>query len=238
MLSDVLAFDLRVYDPGAPLFGEVSSETVLEPTDPGWTAAYIHSDNMDNGSASGAIGNRNGTTTVQFPFVGQGAFVDLGYGYDARRPPAFVNLPSPVFAAAYSSSAVTPWFFVPHSLIDPFLDARAAVDKWKSQLAPGYAVYDTWSFHYENDGLDEDKVNGVDQGTNGLDERDPRLGGAVDAVDNALDVPINGPDDVGERETTPPYDKPLRAVQVVLRLYETDSRQIRQTSVNQSFVPE
>ena len=36
----------------------------------------------------------------------------------------------------------------------------------------------------------------------------------------------------------PPYDKPLRGVQVVLRLYERDSRQIRQVSVNQSFVPE
>ena len=47
-----------------------------------------------------------------------------------------------------------------------------------------------------------------------------------------------GPDDVGERETVPPYDKPLRGLQVVLRLYERDSRQVRQVSVNQSFVPE
>ncbi len=47
-----------------------------------------------------------------------------------------------------------------------------------------------------------------------------------------------GPDDVGERETVPPYDKPLRGVQVLLRLYERDSRQMRQVSVNQSFVPE
>jgi hypothetical protein len=48
----------------------------------------------------------------------------------------------------------------------------------------------------------------------------------------------NGPDDVGERETAPPYDKPLRGIKVILRLYERDSRQIRQVSVDQHFVPE
>jgi hypothetical protein len=111
------------------------------------------------------------------------------------------------------------------------------VDKWQSQLAPGYSVFDTWSFHYENNGLDEDGVNGIDQGTNGLDERDPRIVPEVNVVDSN-DIAINGPDDVGERETVPPYDKPLRGVQVLLRLYERDSRQVRQVSVNQHFVPE
>jgi hypothetical protein len=55
---------------------------------------------------------------------------------------------------------------------------------------------------------------------------------------DASDVTTSGPDDVGERETVPPYDKPLRGVQVLLRLYERDSRQVRQVSVNQHFVPE
>lgn len=239
MLTDALAFDLRVYDPGAPLFGETNTETVLEPTDPGWTAAYVSNDNMKDPGSGGAIGNGNGVTGVQFPYVGQGAFVDLGYGYDARRPLASPSLPallkSPVFATAYSSSAIIPWFFAPRGLSDIY----------ENLLAPGYAVYDTWSFHYENDGLNEDHDqirsgawqgiddgNGtplIDEGTNGLDD----VGHYSDGDFKRL-----GPDDVGERETTPPYDKPLRAVQVVLRLYETDSRQIRQTSVNQSFVPE
>ena len=46
------------------------------------------------------------------------------------------------------------------------------------------------------------------------------------------------PDDLGERETTPPYDKPLRGVQVIIRAYERDSRAIRQVRVNQHFMPE
>jgi hypothetical protein len=47
-----------------------------------------------------------------------------------------------------------------------------------------------------------------------------------------------GVDDVGERETVPPYDKPLRGVQVLIRTYEPDSRAIRQVRVNQHFMPE
>ena len=47
-----------------------------------------------------------------------------------------------------------------------------------------------------------------------------------------------GVDDVGERETVPPYDKPLRGVQVLIRAYERDSRAIRQVRVNQHFMPE
>jgi len=228
MLTDALGFDLRVYDPGAPLFAHTQTETVLEPTDPAWLNAYVSSDNMDGADSS--IGKNNGAANPTFPFVGQGAYVDLGYGFDARAPnltPSWnVDLPTPQFASPFSS-ATLPWFFT----------ARALSDVYGDQLAPGYAVFDTWSFHYENDGIDEDGVNGIDQGTNGLDDPDPRSSGAIDAVD-ASDIAVNGPDDVGERETVPPYNKPLRGVQAILRLYERDSRQIRQVSVNQSFVPE
>ena len=39
-------------------------------------------------------------------------------------------------------------------------------------------------------------------------------------------------------ETAPPYDKPLRGVQVLMRVYEPDSRAIRQVRVNQHFMQE
>ena len=74
----------------------------------------------------------------------------------------------------------------------------------------------------------------ADEGTNGLDD----VGSYSDGY---LRGPLNprlGPDDVGERETVAPYDKPLRALQVLMRLYERDSRQVRQVSVNQHLVPE
>jgi type II secretory pathway pseudopilin PulG len=178
MLTDALAFDLRLFDPGAPLFLEPSTETVLAPSDIGWARA-----------ASGTV-----------PLVGQGAYVDAGYGLNV------VSLvPTPV----------APWFAEP----------RWTPDRVGNPLAPGYSLYDTWSFHYENNGLNEDQhidnSSLVDEGTNGFD-------------DNL----VYGVDDVSERETMPPYDVPLRAMQVKLRIFELDTQQIREVTVGQHFAPE
>jgi hypothetical protein len=251
MMTNALAFDLRVYDPGAPMFatrkipGDATTDldVVITPSDPGWRGssqlngtdgAYLHADNM--GSSTGI-----GTGGKWFPYVGQGAYVDMGYGYDSRfrlGSPVSSLFPTPKYATNYASSA-DPWFFTP----------RALSDVYGTQLAPGYAVYDTWSFHYENNGINEDgfwfdgarwhwydaststwKTNAppaqdwrkhIDQGTDGL-ENDGQF----------------GVDDVHERETAPPYDKPLRGMQVLIRSYERDSRSIRQVRVNQHFMQE
>lgn len=89
----------------------------------------------------------------------------------------------------------------------------------------GWPTYDTWSTHYESNGLNEDAdlVGGsqlVDEGGNGLD-------------DNADGVP----DDSAERETSPPYPVPLRGIEIAIRCYEPSSRQVRQVTVRHTFVP-
>ena len=91
----------------------------------------------------------------------------------------------------------------------------------KSQLAT-LAVYDTWSSNYEQDGLDQDGDGLIDEGTNGLDDP-PQTGGV---------------DDPAERETSPPYPVPLRAVQVAIRLFEPDSGAVRQETVTANFARE
>ena len=96
-------------------------------------------------------------------------------------------------------------------------------------MPAGTATYDTWPFHYEHDGVDQQDgaVAGgtADEGTNGLD----------DLVNGAR---TNGVDDVGERETSPPYPFPLRGLKVTIRMIESDTRQVRQVSVVADFVPE
>ena len=86
-------------------------------------------------------------------------------------------------------------------------------------------VYDTWTPHYEYDGIDQDQqigdTYGVDQGTNDFD-----------------DDRQNGVDDNGERETMPPYPKPIRGLKVTLRVIEKNSKQVRQSSVVKSAVPQ
>ncbi|MCA9264620.1 MAG: hypothetical protein KDA60_12255, partial [Planctomycetales bacterium] len=106
--------------------------------------------------------------------------------------------------------------------------------------------YDTWATYYERDGIDQDGDlgqldtnndgmvdnndayfivgrNGIDEGTNGID-------------DNPIDFP--GVDDISEREMAPPYDVPLRGIEVRIRKMHFETRQIRQVSVVGDFVPE
>ena len=82
-------------------------------------------------------------------------------------------------------------------------------------------AYDTWTPFYESDGVDQDGVAGADQGTNGIND-----GGTL------------APDDEAERETRPPYPYPVRGVKVSIRLVEKTTKQIHQSSVIHSYVPE
>lgn len=79
-------------------------------------------------------------------------------------------------------------------------------------------TYDTWSMHYEFNGIDEDAAQGVDQGTNGLDDNS---NGIVD--------------DEAEFETLPPYRFPLRGIEVRIRCQDPGSKQVRQMTVVHSF---
>jgi prepilin-type N-terminal cleavage/methylation domain-containing protein len=232
MMTNVLGFDMRVFDPGAPLYGRRDPQpttpppntqipmAVLQPSDPGWKKAYRQQ--------LGQLPTNSG-----FEFVGQGAYVDMGYGFELPPNPAPPS--EPAFTNA-GTAWVLPWF------------AELGGPRDISGIYQGYTVYDTWSFHYENNGVNEDNdevepntgwqiddgdnvgVPQVDEGTNGLDDFS-LYGGATAEIGL-------GPDDVGERETTPPYDKPLRGAQVLIRTYELDSRAIRQVRVNQHFLPE
>ncbi|MGA2796727.1 MAG: prepilin-type N-terminal cleavage/methylation domain-containing protein [Thermoguttaceae bacterium] len=83
-------------------------------------------------------------------------------------------------------------------------------------------VYDTWSTHYENAGL-----SGLSTAT-----YPPGRGS------NGFDDDGNGiVDDEGEKITSPPYPAPLRGIQVKIRVFEPDSRQIREVTIVQDFLP-
>jgi hypothetical protein len=95
----------------------------------------------------------------------------------------------------------------------------------KSELT---RIYDTWSTHYEFNGIndDGDGVGGpppaplIDEGTNGIDDNS---NGIVD--------------EAAEQETAPPYPVALRGLEIRLRVYEPASRQVRQVTVRHTFVP-
>ena len=87
-------------------------------------------------------------------------------------------------------------------------------------VANGF-VYDTWSPAYENNGRNDDFDATTDEAVDGFDN------------DNA-----NGVDDNLERETMPPYGKPIRGMQITLRVVEPNTLQVEQSSIVKSFVPE
>ncbi len=188
VLTNVLSFDFRVWDPNAPVcgFAPEGNETPegIVPGDPNFNSVV-------------------GPGTI----VGRGAFVDLGalgpIGDAVADPAAFSAL------VASSPGGVGN----PHFLGN--LDPRSFLLTAAAPFVPhnGNYIYDPWTSDYETDAFDQNGNGILNEGRNGLD-------------DNG----VNGVDDLGEHETLPPYNHPLQAIQVRIRVYEADTRQVRQMS--------
>ena len=174
LLTNVLAFDVRVFDPAAVIrsFPASSPIVALTPDD-----------------------QRYGDASTPSPSP-KGAYVDLG---------------SQIAATTLMGMA----------------DARS---KLRPVLPTQPRIYDTWSTHYESNGIDEDYAtwpsSGPDQGTNGQDDNTAPSSPGYGVVD-----------DETEKETAPPYAVPLRGVEIRIRVYQPSSRQVRQITVRHTFVP-
>lgn len=135
--------------------------------------------------------------------VGSGGFVDLGA--------LTSNNPARILAVGTYNAHFVDWMR-PRS----FLNRNMLPDQ---PPVNGNFVYDPWTVVYEKDGYNQDAVSdgmayAVDEGSDGVDN--DRLNGADDKV--------------GETETFPPYPHPLTSVRVHIRMYEPDTRQVRQAS--------
>jgi prepilin-type N-terminal cleavage/methylation domain-containing protein len=129
-----------------------------------------------------------------------GAYVDLGWGG----------------GSATAIAAAASW---PPSGTTAFQTAGVQVRNATTANTLPVSTYDTWSLHYEFNGIDDDGDGVIDDGANGLD-------------DNGNGVP----DDPAEYETSPPYPVPLRGIEVRIRCYEPTSKQVRQITVRHSFM--
>jgi len=184
ILTNVIGFDVRVFDPGAPVGVPAGGDSAVVPGDGGFAAT---------------------------PVAANGAYVDLGWN---KGPYGVV-----------ATSGQRPRFA---NLAEPLSGLRNAA---------GPAIWDTWSTHYESNGVDDDNDGVADEGADGLDNDSD---GKVD--ESPYDVDGDGlftgaGDDPGELETLPPYRFPLRGIEIRLRCYEPSSRQVRQVTIRHSFVP-
>lgn len=97
--------------------------------------------------------------------------------------------------------------------------------------ANAFRVYDTWSLHSEWNNLGD-----------AIDASGPIIAQKLDAAANFVDNNNNGVvDDVPEMELAHPrptafYNVPLRGVEVRIRCYEPSSQEVRQITVQHSFI--
>ncbi|MBC7853448.1 MAG: prepilin-type N-terminal cleavage/methylation domain-containing protein [Pirellulaceae bacterium] len=233
MLANVLAFDVRVYDPFAVLRADNSDMTqatattdddaqgVLSPGDPGYAYAALPINN--------------------FPAVGNGAYVDLWYARIFQNIPVAQRIP--IMQNCNSSYAWAP-----------------ALGAGLNAPANG-AAWDNWSLAYEKDGpaqfggatademvdgLDNNGIGGVDDpseaetrppypatiGDNGIDEDGDGL------FDGADHPNVMSPPNTFFETFAPPATTILRGIEVRIRMYEPGTRQTRQQTVATDFIPE
>jgi hypothetical protein len=197
VLTNVLSFDVKVWDPGAEVRIDNSDPNLkrpLVPSDPGYATASAIS-----------------STPPQF-----GAYVDLNYtsakivggGNDgvlinnsARFASLVPSAPPTYFAGPYYGSGQN----------SGLAAAKATVN---------FATFDTWSqgYEYYNPTMTAAQYN---QSNNGFDNNNNGI--------------VN---DASERVTSPPYPVPLRGVQIRIRVYEPSTRQVREVTVAETFLPD
>ena len=202
VLTNVISFDVKVWDPGAPIFSW--NGVAIVPDDPGY---------------SNLLNNPSGATVI-----GVGAYVNLGYQLPANYYPTTANpqgmyslptgAPLPVFAFCQKSGQPN---------YDSLTPGNASTDATFIQVSSGganYAYYDTWSTHY-NQGFFPGTLSYQGYSTNGFDDTGV---GMIFAPEN--------------RDSKPPYPYPLRGIQVSIRAFDPESRQVRQITIVQDFLPQ
>jgi hypothetical protein len=234
ILTNVIGFDVKVWDPGAPLY--LVNGVTVKPGDPAYPTLNV---------------------APNYTVCGYGAYVDLGYdrvtyadymSYLAANP-----LPAGVPMKRFNHLGVTQSALavVPPNLPTPCQNTTVP---W--QYASAARVYDTWSTSYESDSLYDSLTQrycglyywanntagkaGPPQPLSPSGSNYPIGPNTFSAgnANNGFDDDNSGiVDDPGEQITSPPYPAPLRGIQVKIRVFEPDSRQIREVTIEQDFLP-
>ena len=211
ILTNVIGFDVKAWDPQAIVIQRTDNNTT-----PPTVSVVLPG---DQGYYDAYVNYGPTVSNVTYSFASYGAYVDVGNPWVTPNPNPY-NYIGGVFSGA-------------GSMVGSYIPSGGT--SYLGAHLPG--VYDTWSTHYENAGTFTNDPragranNGFDDGTNAY--YDPVL---------ATNVPAQGTDgvvdDAAEKLTSPPYPYPLRGIQVKIRVFEPDSRQVREVTVVQDFLPQ
>jgi prepilin-type N-terminal cleavage/methylation domain-containing protein len=191
ILTNCIGFDVKAWDPGAPIYRTTLPAYGTTP------ARDVTISPSDPGYLEAIRRNLDR--------VGYGAYADLGYAPTMS-----------ITGSTWPIAAPRPHFN--RVSVHPLPNGDANNNLYCFRLK---RVWDTWSTHYDSDGLAQ-----------------PAHPGAIDAGNDGYDNDgQNGPDDIAECDSAPPYPYALRSIRIRIRAYEPDSRQIREVTVIQDFLP-
>lgn len=239
LATDILAFDVKGFDEGVTLVQHLgangiddggaagSDDLVLSPNDPGFATLFQTSPSV----------------------VGTGQFVDLAWGLKMKMqqlPANTATIPASQLSGHPGGTGLR--------YSESLLKSGSVLISGGNLLA-FQPSYDTWSTHFEGDGILQARLRGLDgivrvngaqvlygasgpDDTNNLHPADQWRREAVDAGTDGIDNVSSelGVDDASEMETSAPYNIPLRGVQITVRMEDPRTRQIRQMSVAREFV--
>lgn len=246
LLTNVVGFDVKAWDPGAPVFratpgtAEGSNPDIVGLIVPG-DAGYGGDGSKFNSSARlnpvGALQRFiNNPSDPDAKPVSFGAYADLNYMWINRMGGTYNSQRRAAYLASLAKYERSVLGCGAGTLPRPSFAFATPRNRLSGYSPPGYeypAVYDTWSRHYEYDGIDNDGDNLIDEGTNGLDDNN---NGFIDEPD--LDLDGDGiPENNGETDAPPPYAAPLRGIKITIRVMEQDSRQVREVTIIHEFLP-
>lgn len=167
ILSQILAFDVKVFDPEVPI-----QRVLAAPSSPSVPASPEGVLPGDPGYQLDPSGNLT---------MSRGGYVDLFY---ARYVPgaAGASPPPPSIASTFAGAPLARSGYTGTATV------------WGIGLpAAQTAFYDTWTMFYEHDGVDQDGAFGADQGTNGFDDPDPASGTPENGVDDVRERETSPP---------------------------------------------
>jgi hypothetical protein len=251
LASDVLAFDIKLFDPDVPLLGTPGGDGTFGTTSNPGALGWAGSDDLILSPNDPGYGPAlNGT----YQLVGTGEYVDLAWAKKlvdhGGNISATTNVWSPLsgfslanFNINGAAGAYTYALFKSGSVL------MASASPFTLHLLQ--PTYDTYTTRYEGDGVLQAeltsragvcRVNGAISlypGFSGDDRsnlsenwRVPDAG--TDGIDNVGS--LAGVDDTLELETSPPFPIPLRGLKISVRMEDPTTRQVKQMSATKEFV--
>jgi hypothetical protein len=261
LASEILAFDIKGFDPGVPLLGSVGPDTAYGiagddddgdgTPDNASELGWANSDDLILSPNDPGYGPALATAAPAVSVVGTGEYVDLCWARKLAAHGANITATTNVWSplSGYSLSNIG------NGSLLAFSDELYKSGKVLRAGTATYVLqpsYDTWTTRYEGDGILQAargtvvgnmRINGgaTLYGLAGNDLtnvtpvwRRTNVDAGTDGIDNNGSAP--GVDDVTELETSPPFASQLRGLRISIRMEDPVTRQVKQMSVAREFV--